>query len=451
LKNIDNKDMKQIIIRAFVCVMLFLQTGEIFAQKITLIEAIQKGIENRIELKIQALNIQIASSENDKIKAKWLPQISASGDVRWNTQLQTTVLPFALPGSTESQTTVQLGRPFNNTFALQAEQKVYDANKKIDRLVNDTQTEAQKNTLEQQKINLKQSITEAYFSTVFNKEKLKLSEIALQRANAYLDASQVKYQQGTILKNDLDKFSLDVSNAKLTQTKSIQDYELSLVTLQYQLNASDKAEHRPFEPSEDLSSILNYSQISEHPFNTENRTEIKAEELNLRLNELNLQKQKSRNLPTISAYGNYSAFQLSDTFNPFANKTWFASNYLGIRANIPIFDGNQAKLSSQDFSVRQQINQLNMERLKNDFNYESKSRWNTLQQSKLNLEEAKKNITLAQQILETDKFRFEKEVIIISDLKNSEYSLQNAENQYLNSIYNFLVAIVRYKKASGNL
>ena len=443
--------MKKVIFGVIIYTTFCLQGFAVFAQKISLNEAIQKGIENRIELKTQALNIQIANSENDKIKAKWLPQVSASGDVRWNTRLQTPFLHFALPGSTESQTTVQLGRPFNNTFALQAEQKVYDANKKIDRDVNNTQTEAQKNTLEQQKINLKQTITEAYFSAVFNKEKLKLSEIALQRANAYFDAAQVKFQQGTILKNDLDKLTLDVSNAKLNQIKSIQDYELSLVTLQYQLNTGEK-----LEPAEDLTSILNYSQIAErrpieNQFNTEKRTEVKAEELNLRLNELNLQKQKSRNLPTVSAYGNYSAFQLSETFNPFAKGTWFASNYLGIRANIPIFDGKQAKLSMKDFSVRKQINQLNMERLKNDFNYESKSTWNTLQQSKLNLEEAQKNITLAQQILETDKFRFEQGVIVISDLKNSEYSLQNAENQYLSSIYNFLVASVRYKKASGNL
>lgn len=438
--------MKKVNFWFIIYTFIFMQGFSSFAQKITLNDAIQKGIENRIELKTQALNIQIASNENNKIKAKWLPQVSASGDIRWNTQLQTTVLPFALPGSTESQTVIKLGRPFNNTFALQAEQKIYDANKKIDRLANDAQTDLQKNTLEQQKINLKQTITEAYFGAVFNKEKLKLSETALLRANAYLDAAQVKFQQGTILKNDLDKFSLDVSNAKLTQTKNVQDYELSLVTLQYQLNTGDKVE-----PSEDLTSILNYSQIVENQFNTEKRTEVKAEELNLRLNELNGQKQKIRNLPTVSAYGNYSVFQLSETFNPFASKTWFPANYLGIRANIPIFDGKQAKLSMNDFAVRQQINQLNLERLKNDFNYESKSTWNTLQQSKLNLEEAKKNIALAQQILETDKFRFEQGVIVISDLKNSEYSLQNSENQYLSNIYNFLVASVRYKKASGNL
>jgi outer membrane protein len=99
--------MKKVIFGFIIYTSISMQGFTSFAQKITLNEAIQKGIENRIELKTQALNIQIASSENNKIKAKWLPQVSASGDVRWNTQLQTTVLPFALPGSTESQTTVR--------------------------------------------------------------------------------------------------------------------------------------------------------------------------------------------------------------------------------------------------------------------------------------------------------------------------------------------------------
>ena len=139
---------KFILLLVFIFPQLELK-GYLFAQKNTLNEAMQKGIENRIELKTQVLTIQIANSENEKNKAKWLPQINANGDVRWNTQLQTTILPFALPGSTESQTTVQLGRPFNNTFALQAEQKIYDANKQLDRQVNNTQTEAQKKEVEE--------------------------------------------------------------------------------------------------------------------------------------------------------------------------------------------------------------------------------------------------------------------------------------------------------------
>lgn len=434
--------MTRVILSLILCFPL----SGVFSQGLTLEQAVQRGLENRIELKSQNLNVQIASTENEKVKAKWLPQVSGSADVRWNTQLQTTVLPFALPGSGESQTEIKLGRPFNNTFMLQAEQKVYDANKKVDREVNNTQVEAQKNTLEQIRVNVRQAITEAYYNSVFAKERLNLSVLALQRANSYFEVGQARFDQGAILKNDLDKLELDVSNAKLAQTKNQQDYDLSLITFQYQLNTTDKVE-----PAEDLQAIFNYSQIIDNQSNIEKRTEIKAEELNLRLNQLNVQKQLARNKPMVSAYGNYSYFQLAETLNPFEKGTWFPANYIGIRASVPIFDGRQARLAANDFKVRQQINTLNTERLRNDFSYESKSTWNTLQQSKLNLEEAKKNISLAQRILETDKFRFEKGVILLSDLKNTEYALQSAENQYLSSIYNFLIASVRYKKASGNL
>lgn len=434
--------MTRLIVSAIFCFRL--SAG--FSQSLSLEQAIQRGIENRIEIKSQNLNVQIASAENEKIKAKWLPQVSGNADLRWNTQLQTTILPFALPGTGEAQTEIRLGRQFNNTFILQADQKVYDANRKIDRQVNDTQVEVQKNTLEQMRINLRQAITEAYYNCVFAKERLNLSVMALQRANSYFEVGQARLDQGAILKNDLDKLELDVSNARLAQTKNQQDYDLSLIALQYQLNTTDRVE-----PSEDLQTIFNFSQIIDNQLNIEKRTEIRAEELNLRLNQLNGQKQLARNKPSLSAYGNYSYFQLSETLNPFAKNTWFPANYVGIRANVPIFDGRQARLAANDFKVRQQINALNSERLRNDFGYESKSTWNTLQQSKLNLEEAKKNIALAQRILETDKFRFEKGVILLSDLKNTEYSLQNAENQYLSSIYNFLIASVRYRKASGNL
>ena len=427
-------------------VIYCLAIGETLAQKISLDVAVQKGLANRLELKTQNLNVQIAATENEKVKARWLPQVSGNADIRWNTQLQTTILPFALPGSTETQTEIRLGRPFNNSFLVQAEQKVYDANRKIDLQLNNTQMDAQKNNLEQLRVNLKQVITEAYYNSVFAKERLSLSLLALQRANSYLEVGKARFEQGAILKNDLDKLELDVSNAQLAQTKNQQDYDLSLIALQYQLNTTELVE-----PAEDLQAIFGYSQVVQGQPNIENRAEIKAEQLNLKLNELNAQKQLARNKPLVSVYGNYSYFQLSETLNPFEKNTWFPANYVGIRASVPIFDGRHARLTANDFRIRQQINTLNAERLRNDFSYESKSTWNTLQQSKLNLEEAQKNIALARRILETDKFRFEKGVILLSDLKNTEYALQSAENQYLSNIYNFLIASVRYKKASGNL
>ncbi len=419
--------------------------NQLFAQKITLDDAIKIGLENRIEIKNQALQIQLAQSENDKIKAKWLPQISGSADVRWNTQLQTTVLPFSLtPGETTSK--VQLGLPFNNTLGVQADQKVYDANKKIDRQINDTQTENQKNSLEQQQINIRQAITEAYYLAVFNKERIIYAQNQLDRNKVNLETADTRLKAGTILQNEYDRFKLDVSNAQISLQKAKQDFDLSLEALRYQMNSKSAIN----DLSDELADILKKADTN-YQMMFEQRPEIRGEEISIRINELNVQKQKVRNLPTVSAYGNYSALQLSNKLNPFASGTWFPFNYVGIRANIPIFDGKQAKLASNDFVVRQQINRNNIEKFKADFGYEAQNAMKQVEQAKLDINETQKNVALAKQILETDKFRYEKGVLTIADLKNSEFSLQNAENNYLSSVYNFLVANVRYKKAIGNL
>jgi len=105
----------------------------------------------------------------------------------------------------------------------------------------------------------------------------------------------------------------------------------------------------------------------------------------------------------------------------------------------------------RDFAIKAQVNRNNVEKLKADFGYEVRNTTNILNQEKINLEDTKANLVLAQQILETDRFRYEKGTILLSDLKNTEYSLQSAENNYLTSVYNFLVATVRYKKAVGAL
>lgn len=416
------------------------------AQKITLEEALKMGLENRIEIKNQNLQVQIAESENQKVRAKWLPQLSGSLDMRWNTQLQTTILPFDITGTNPGGTTqAKFGLPFNNTLGVQLDQKIFDASQNTDRKINNLQTENQQNTLEQQKVNIKQTITEAYYLVVFNQERITFAEKQVERNQANFADAETKFKSGTLLQDDFDKFSLDLSNAQISLQKAKQDLELSLDALKYQINSTNN-----ITVADKLANILK-SMDNQIAASIEQRTEIKAEEISFRLNELNAKKQRIKNLPTLSAYGNYSALQLSNEFNPFKSGTWFPFNYVGLRLNVPLFDGGQARLSAKDYVVRQQINRNNVEKLKADFDYEAKNAFKQMAQARLDIGETQKNVNLAQQILATNQLRYEKGTLTLSDLKNAEFSLQNAQNNYLSSVYNFLVANVRYKKAVGGL
>ena len=60
--------------------------------KLSLSEAIDLGLKNKIALKNQQLSVNLAENEEAKTRTKNLPQVTASFDARVNTQLQTQVI-----------------------------------------------------------------------------------------------------------------------------------------------------------------------------------------------------------------------------------------------------------------------------------------------------------------------------------------------------------------------
>ena len=432
--------------RIFSVLALSVLSTTTYAQTITLDEAIAQGLRNRPELKAREVQIRIAEGENDKLRAQWLPQVNASADLRWNTELQTSVLPvgqFGLPGvAADATQEIQIGVPFNNALSVQAEQKIYDANRRIDRQINAAQVESQQAALSQESRDIRFAITEAYYAAVFNREKMDLARQALDRAQLNLRVAQNQLQAGAVLPNDVDRLALDLSNAQLSLKKAEQDYSLSVKRLQYQMGASPDG---GIQLSESISALLTDTLALINRI--EQRPEILSENIALRLNALNRDKQLARRLPTVSAYGNYTLLQLSETFNPVASGTWFPYSFIGVKATVPIFDGRQARLGAREFALRQEINRYNLDRLRAGFNFDATAQASAMQQARLDVEESRKNVQLARQLLATDQLRFEQGVLKQTDLKNSEFALQTAENNYLNAVYAFLVARLNYEKS----
>lgn len=405
------------------------------AQTLTLQEAIELGLKNRSELKTQNLQLQLDQQQDAKIKASWLPQLSAAGDLRYNAILQKSVLPigeFGIPGiSQDATTTVAFGVPFNTSVGLDATQKIFDPNKNIDKKINANVVENQLIVLEKQKKDIQYAITEAFYNVLLQKEKVKLSEEAVSRAQVNLENGQTRLKAGTALKNDVDRLSLDLSNTRLSARKAKQDYDFSLEQLKYQLNISKDT---TIEITETVKSMIQANTPSAIAATTDNSA-VRKEQIAMTGNQLQAQKIMKRNAPTLSAYGNLSLLALNEEVYPFS--------YVGLRATMTLYDGKQAKLAAADYDIRRQINQVNIEKLRSDLDFEIRAAQKTLEQAQLDLEESEKNIALARQVYTTDLFRLEKGNIVVNDLKNSEFTLQTTENNYIVAAYNYLMAALK--------
>jgi outer membrane protein len=410
---------------------------------ISLPQALQQAQANRLEVANAQLQVQITESDEARRRARWQPQVNAGADFRWNTQIQRNVIKGGFTGNGPDQV-LRFGTPINNVLNVQAEQKVYDAQSRVDRDINRLNVASKQVTVEGQKGDVRLQVTEAYYQAVFNREKRRLSERAVDRARGYLEQAATRLKAGTLLQSDYDRFALDLSNAELTLRNDLRDYKLSLENLRYRISTPDSVE-----PADSLASL--FAQFQNEEVATGQRIEIQQEELTRQVNDLNGQREQARLAPVVTAYGAYFAQQFASTFNPFASGTWFPYNYVGLKVSVPIFDGRQTRLNRQDYGHRAQVNQNTIQRLRNDFDYELQQARNTREQARENLTETQKNIAQAQSILTIDRVRFDAGTLLLADFRNSEYALQQAENNYLRSVYDVLLGQLQVRKALGNL
>lgn len=417
----------------------------IYAQKnINLKEAIELGLKNRKDLQNLQINTQITNNELEKIKTRNLPKVDASADFRYNTQLQTNILPAGAFGP--EPRAVRFGTNFNNLIGINATYDVYNPNNATDKKIALQNLEIDKATIQKSEIDVKNAITQAYYAILLNQEKLKYSEANIQRTQKYIEEGKIKLKEKTILQTDFDKLLLDNANAQMVVEEDTKNLQLSKLYLSNQMGSEDN-----FNIAENLSDFMKNIDTNKTQKSIDNRIEIKQEQLKITQNQLNIDKQTRLGLPTVSLYGNFSVQNLSNNFEPFASGVWFPFSYVGLKITANLFDGFLRKKTKNEFQLKTLQSQNTISKLKNDYNYELQSAIVEMQNINQKIKNAQENIKLAESILLIDNVRFKEGKINASELKNTEYSLQTAQNNVLNLYYNFLMTELKYQKAVGEL
>lgn len=54
------------------------------------------------------------------------------------------------------------------------------------------------------------------------------------------------------------------------------------------------------------------------------------------------------------------------------------------------------------------------------------------------------------QIYQKDQFRYQGGVLLVTEVRDSEYRLREAENRYLQAVYDFLRASLAYQMVTGS-
>jgi len=419
--------------------------------KMSLNEAIDYALKNQPTFQNYKVDQEIASAKKLESTSKYLPKLNGSFDIRDNLKLGQIVLKFPNPVTNQDETkTIQQGTKYSSTAGVDLNQPLVDASAIADIKYAKQQQQLSGLQLQQATIDLKLNVSRVYYLALLNAERVKKAQKSVERNQKAFDDTKTKYDNQNALKSELNRAYLNLSNAKY-QLKVAQDSVKTSKTNLAQIIGL------PLSSTLELSDVLpvevKTENIPEYPdYNAaeQSRIELKAESAQQQLSRLQLKKINYGYIPTLNGYG-YIGGQGLDNNQVFRKEAWFWNSYIGLRVNIPLFDGLQkvALANQQKLLIRK--NENNLATIRSTINYQLQTSSVNYANAASSLQLIKENVALAEDVVKDVNVRYANSMATYQDVLDAENTLKETEFNYLQALYVFLLAELDWKKANGKL
>jgi len=418
-------------------------------KSLALNEALDLAVTNRKELALQKLKIDQSQADIQILGARRLPTLKASGDVRYNPVLQTSIIPGAAfqTGSTPGEDReVQFGTRFNALVGIEGGYRLVDPAYKTDLDLADQNKKLAESNWEKEKIEIQFQVTKSFFESLLQKEAVKITDEQFKKAEVWFQIAEIQANNGTMLPNDFLKFKRDLAVAKGNKEIAERQYHQLCRELAYYTGLSFGSE---IEPLGDWKYALS-DKIDLLPVeDIRNRPELVQTNIAMKIASLSQLKQEQLYKPTFDFYTNVNAQHLSNDFAVW--NRWFPFVFGGIRMQINLLDGGLKKKNIEKYSLEYKWQATQLEKLQADFAYQWTSAQNDYVLANKNISIQEENISLAAQILQNDELKFKEGVTLITSLRESQLSLKEANQLKLSYLADACQARLRMMRAAGKI
>ena len=385
----------------------------------TVEQAVQYAREHSAPLLNSRLSRQISVAEVGRLQRQWQPQVSGTADFRYNPILQTTLLPAEFVGGTPGKLEeVRFGTNFSSTLAVLVQQKVYDPVFRLqrERLELDGRQAALEEQYEQQLAELQ--VVAAYYQVVLSQEIYQNTQSLLASLGQLRHDVQVRVEEGladpVILNNLTQQYRQQQAQAV---TDSLNG-EIALAGLKLEMNF-------PADNPLQLVDSVAVAWSDTLSLNPDDNLDLQKIGLQLEQSRNTVARLKQSRLPTVNAEGYLGAQFYSNNPEFYDLSRWYGLSYIGLTANVPLYDGG-------DKSEGEQIEQLRMEQLRNQSAAYRRQQENKSARIALQLERSRVQARLAEQAMETAR----------QNLELARFNYTNGEAGF-QPVYDALQALVQ--------
>ena len=413
-------------------------------------QAVEYGKKNNVQVKNALLDLRIQEQTNREVTGSALPQLSGSGSMTYNAKLPVSLVPaefFGGPAGTFEK--IAFGLKWNSTVGLSISQILFDGQVFIGLKARNTLIDFQQKNVEVTEETIKANIYKIYYQLVVSRTQIDLLDANMDRLNKLQHDTKAMYDNGFAEKLDMNKLAVQLANLQTEKTNALNQIANGYLGLKVLMGM-------PVTDSLVLTDSLNDEEVKAGVLEASNfdysqRKEYQYAELGVKLGEFNVRRYKLSKIPTLNLNGYYNKNAQRDKFDLFGKGDWFNISAFTVNLNVPIFNGfaTNARIAKAKYSLQQSVNQ--QEALRNNIDNEIQTATNDFKSAISNLDYQKKNMTLSEDVYQQTKKKFEAGTGSQTEINQAQTDMKSAQTNYINSLYNAIIARVDFLKATGKL
>jgi outer membrane protein len=408
-------------------------------------ESIAFSLKNNPSSTIYKNEVLIAKEKKTETLAPYLPQVSGTATFDDNLKRQVTVLPAGAFSPEEIK--IQFGNQYNTNLVAQVDQVLFDRSISVAKEASKVNTLIADLKLLQNNETIVYNTTMAYYQILTYNEQEKLLVENAKKYDELLRILQLQYEKGVAKKIDYDRMKVSQNNIKSQLALLKTNKELALNKLKYAMGM-DLSNKIAINDSLDYS--MQVSMPIGNQLDVKNILDFKIQSNNIALQQFDVERRKFAFYPTLAGYARYGAQTFGNEFGKsFTN--WFDYSSIGLKLNIPIFDGNKKKSQLSQSKLSLLNAQENLKLSERNYELQFQNANTQLFRSFTSMNDNKETLDLASEILKNTGLQYQKGTASLTDFLNSDYSYKEAQSNYISSLLNFLTARVDLEKSQGNL
>jgi len=289
-------------------------------------------------------------------------------------------------------------------------------------------------------------LAQTFYGAILARELVTTAQTALDRATAHRDQARLMYEQGVVSEYDKLRAEVQVANLEPPLLAARNQYELAKENLRRLVNLDPKADIE-IVGSLDLSDIsLPNAEIETA---LQQRPELQALEYSRKTQRqlMNLVR-RDLYLPSFYAAANYQVMTQADNYD-FNEYDWVKSSAVMLQMSLPLFDGFRTPARTAQY--RAQLRRLDYleSDLRQGIRIDVDNSRRELERALRTVAVHEDNVQEAERAHQIANVRYENGLGTQLELLDSEFQLDRARVNHLNSLYEARIARMQLDRALG--